>query len=567
MNELENLDQRAHRAAADVRSRAADRPRPTFDASDASLLPAPARLEDHRPRRSLLAAAAVILLVLAGGLAFVTRHQGGDGDGPASPTTSTEPPRPFVATTLPKGMAFSGAVGASSTVNGPQPFGPLSVFGTEPARPELGVGVLRISGSDLIDAKSVEIDGRTVLAYDQQGVGERAVLVRRGQRVVLAMSPSLDRATLARVAEATKIDGDEPKVADDSLPDGFRLLTREPSPTGPDVGVFRGGSAHGPSTLYMAGAGVSDGSGAAGGLVTLESSSGDEARLQSIRLWSDDTSETTVRGHPALVTSSVFPGSPTDEGMNVRRVVTWIERPGELLRVSGFGVTEDELEALAEGVRPVPAAEWASLVERTELGEFSDAANGVTSTAVGAGRFGDGTAWRLAMEESGSAGGIDPEKFMSPRLSVALGGDGDSSSGSSTGTAQTDAAFVATQTLDKGGRHFVAGTIGRAVATVELRRADGSVIETAAIVEGGGYRGWVAELTEDPTIVVALTADGRELDRVSFSDLGGNESPQISEGSAPTTVVSGNAGGTGTGGSDGAPDQPGSAPRPVLPGD
>lgn len=301
--------------------------------------------------------------------------------------------------------------------------------------------------------------------------------------------------------------------------------------------------------------------------------------MQAIRLWSDTVSETTVRGHAALVTSEVFPGLPTDQGTNIRRVVTWLERPGELLRVSGFGVTQVELETLAKGVRPVANKEWASLVERTELGEFNDAANGEKSTGVGTGRFADGTAWRLAAEESGSAGGTDPQPFVTPRLSVALGGDSDSSSGTSSssgassgsgaasGSGQSDAAFLSNQTLDKGGRHFAAGIVGRSVATVELRRPDGSVIGTAAIIDGGGYRGWVAELIEDPTVVVAHAVDGRELDRITFSDLNGNESPQISEGATPTTVVNGNGGGSGaTSSTDVAPAQPGSAPAPVRPG-
>lgn len=544
MNDFEQLDQRARLAADDLRSRAAARPRPAFDPADASLLPAPVRLDRHRSRRPFLAAAAVILLVLAAGLALVVRHQGDNDDGPASPTSTTEPPRPFVATDLPKGLAFSGAADARSAGGDRgSDFSPLQVYGPSIDRPELGVALVPAGASDMDEAKPVEVNGRTVYTYDDVGLGKRAVVVRHGKRAVLAVSPVLDREVLASVAEQSRIDGGEVEVPQAALPDGFHLLTEEPDPIGPSgIAALRGGSLEGSMAVYMrdASSGEAMPEPDETAFVTVGSVAGDEARLQAVRLWSDAASETTVRGHRALLTSSSTPRTGDTPAL-VSRVVTWIERPGELLRVAGYGVSAAELQAVAESVRPVGTKEWSDLVERSQLGEFADTTSSEPSVEIGRGRFADGTGWRLAAEESGSTGGPDPEKIVTPLLIVALGGNSDTSSGVS-GSATPDVIFQSNVTLDQGGRYFTAGIVNPSVDVVELRRVDGSVIERAQMVEGGGRRGWVAELTEDPTVIVALAADGRELDQVTFSNLGENESPPVSKGS-PTTIGGGNGGG------------------------
>lgn len=575
MSDLENLDQRAQRAAGDVRSRAAARPRPAFDADDARLLPAPARLEDRRPRRSLLAAAAVVLLVLAGGLAFVARHQAGDGDGPASPTTTTEPPRPFVATdwTLPKGMTFAGTV-ALVAAGGKREVSPLQIYGPSTDRPELGVGLLTDESNTYADTKKMDVGGRTVLTADNAGLGKRVVIVRRGKLAVFAMSPVLDRSTLADIAEGAEVDRAEAKVPGSVLPDGFRLLAEEPDPFGPMGMVsLRNGAAEGLVSVYARTATRSASGSAPGdiGFVTVASTAGGEPELNAVRLWSTEVSETTVRGKRALLTSAPIPAQPGDPGAVVR-VVTWLERPGELLRVSGYGVSASELKAVADRVRPVGAKEWADLVERTKLGEFTDdrgADGGTPAVEVGKGRFPDGTAWRLTVRQQGVANdGTGAQAFETPELTVALVGSTDTSSGTSSASPEVDVAFRSTTTLHQQGRTFAAGMLG-AVDAVELRRPDGSVIERAQIVDEGGFRGWVAELTEDPTVAVALGVDGRELDRVQLSNFDQNVNPPVSEGPTPGTVPSGNpqvSGSTAGSNPSTEPRWPGSAPPAVLPG-
>ena len=61
--------------------------------------------------------------------------------------------------------------------------------------------------------------------------------------------------------------------------------------------------------------------------------------------------------------------------------------------------------------------------------------------------------------------------------------------GSKQFSATGEQVFLATQSLTTGGRSFGGALIGTDVARVELQDEDGQVIDTPAIVEGGGYRG------------------------------------------------------------------------------
>lgn len=587
MNDFENFDQRARRAAADVRSHAAARPRPVFDPADASLLPAPARLGDRRSRRPLLAAAAVVLLVLAGGLALVVRHQGDDDRGPADTTTTTEPPRPFVATDLPRGLQIAGAIDQSSVASQSMKldaggeFSALQVYGPSVDDPQLGVGLLTDESNDYAEFKKVEAGGRTVLTLDDAGLGKHVVIVRRDKRAVYAMSPVLDRATLADVAEGAVVNGLEVQVPTGVLPDGFDFLTEEPGPLGP-VGEFRNmvtGSLVGSSAVYMRGTTSStsdtpDGPDANtpvvddSATVVVRSMPAEPAGVQAARLFADDVTETSIRGHEALVTTSQVAGSGAG---TVVRMVTWLERPGELLRVTGYGVSVEELTRTAEGVRPVPADEWADLVERTQLGEFSAASDTPPATELGRGRFADGTAWSLLGRDLDDPGG----RSASIELNVAIGGNSDTSTGFSgsgqaigPGNGEPPEVFSQTLVQQRGGRHFAAGLVRSDVARVELLDEQGRSAGAATMLDSSAGRAWVVELTADPTVLVARAAGGQELDRVTMSNLDENQSPEISESGSPQdTVPSGNPESSGTtAGLDPAPGQPGAAPAPVLPG-
>lgn len=91
--------------------------------------------------------------------------------------------------------------------------------------------------------------------------------------------------------------------------------------------------------------------------------------------------------------------------------VGWVERPGEMIRVVGTNVTEDELLAVAEGLHPATEQEWSDLVEQSELGGFGMGFRSGKELGRTTGTFDGGTKWSLAVLQSepdpGADGGSD----------------------------------------------------------------------------------------------------------------------------------------------------------------
>jgi hypothetical protein len=259
-----------------------------------------------------------------------------------------------------------------------------------------------------------------------------------------------------------------------------------------------------------------------------------------------DVDEVTVRGHQALV-ARVDPGGGDTDAW----VVSWAERPGEVVRVTGIGISRAETLAVAEGVSAADDAEWADLVEQTLLGDLRTDLSEMEE--LGRGRFADGTAWVLRLRPATS--GPKGESSASLDLSVAIAGDGDTSSSfSSVGTAidgpggETPAppTFSATTVRRQAGRAFGAGLLTDRVTVVEVVQADGRTRWLAEIVRANGVVAWVAEIPADATELVARDATGAEVGREtipqesadgSSGDGSGSSSGSGSNGSETTVVV------------------------------
>ncbi len=508
MNEhelLERLDERATAAAADLHSAAAARPIPEFDAEHVLLTPL-ATTGRRRLTRPLVGIAAAAVLVAGAGVLWMAVRDGSTPDPAEMPETpATVEPRPFVATKLPEGMSMVGAFDDAQVGDDAALFGPATIYGPSDTEPGLIVYVLgEWSGVDVQDGlERFEVDGRQAYVSEVSvgGGGTMVILPLDDDRAVIAGGPSLSRGELAELATRTAVDDLRATVPEDALPDGWRPLLVEPDAMGlmSPLWSLRAASTSGAWSVYSTG---DDGE----MLAQLGSVVGGEARMFAATLFAERFEEATVRGRRALVIEY----SRTSDFRAV--TVTWLEKPGELLRLSGVGLSIEELLSMAEGVEPVSDDEFADLVERSKLGGL-DADPALT---VGEGRFDDGSRWVLRQGTDGST--------PSPELNVAIaddtgGSSSQSSSGSSSGS-ESGRGLVAVTTVEYEDRTFAAGFVTDGVVAVELRQPDGSVLGNAEVVTGAGHTGWVTELTVPATVAVALDANGNEVGRTTLTRSG-----------------------------------------------
>lgn len=514
---LHDLDRRAASASRDLRARAEARVIPPFKDDLAVTLAAPSTM-GSRSHRPLLSIAAALLLVVGAAVWFSV----GGGDDETSRANTVDAPRPFEATDLPEGLQAAYFASPVRDSGEALSSGPLALFGTSTERPELGLVYLPgFDPAELEGLAPVDFGKRTAYDVGTYGLGQNTLIVPEGGGAVAVLAPSLSRDDVRGIISGFVLDDETVTVPDRDLPDGWHFLGSEPR--GFDVVSPTAALSRGATSSYFAMY-----AGAERATLTVRSGPGSELTVAAVGLLSTDVRALTVRGQPGVLTRTpVDPSNPTETLLTL----AWMESPGEVIQVSGVGVSDEELLVFAEGLRPVERAAWADLVRRSDLGEFQpydDLVDGVSYRELGSGQFLDGTAWRL---EVGTGPDLESDS-ASTRLHVAVedNGSGQSSGSSTSGSPDPDQAFVSTETLDRGGRHFASGLIGDTVDTVQLRRPDGSLISRTELVEADGYRAWVGELTEDPTVVVALDAAGEELDRVTFDDLEANESPEISEG-------------------------------------
>lgn len=511
---LDDLDQRGASAAADLRHRASVRPRPAFDPENLTVLPLFRTGRTSRSRRPLLAVVAAFLLVV--GTATVLAVWPDDEGIDTAGLSTGELLRPFAATDLPAGLAPVGAfeaTGAESTDGEGGPV-PTDLYGPSTDRPGLGVAVATGAfdgGPEPTEAVDLG-GGRTAEVVDTLGVAGTVLVVEVGSEEILVVSRELDRDLLVDVAREVSVVDGRAVIAAATLPAGWRRLGTVPdllNAVSPLMATMRGGVGAEQTVVY--------GDSTRRGPTTfaaVSSSSGDELRLNVTRLFMADVQVVSVRGHEALMGTV----SRDDQGATV--TVAWLDTPGELVRVSGSGLPEDDLLRLAQGVEPLEAEAWTDLLRRSRRGELTGPDGGPAVEPIGEGTFADGTEWVLrAYEADPDSGQRELDLTVVPPDGRTPGDGSSSSSGSaSVSGGEPDSGFIGLNTKDQAGRRFAYGMLGAGVTSVELRRADGVAIGTASTVDGDGLRAWVAELTEAQTTAVALDANGVEVGRLEFGN-------------------------------------------------
>jgi hypothetical protein len=541
-NDFQDLDARAAAAATDLRAAAGSRPRPAFDPERSPAIPvgAPAGAGRAVPRRTLAAVAAALVLV-AGGVIWAAARPDDDRPGPV--TTTTDAPRPFVLGSVPDGFSLAGAgedTGTEQPVSDGSA-GPLAIYGPAPDDPQVGVAAIGTFDPEGlgVEAEPIEVGGVEAYVFDGRGFGPRAVIVPIDDLAVLAFGPTLEREQLVGLIDGARIVDGSVVLGDGALPAGWTELGEEPSVIGllSPVAVLRGSGGAGAHVGYQSGQMTAEDADEVR-TIFISSMPGDEVRLHAPKLAANRTERVTVRGRDAIAGSATTDGG--DGAASTTSFVTWLERPGELIRITAMGVPLDELVRIAESAEPIEAAAWDDLVERTMLGEFDTGEyreSGGELVEMARGRFEDGTAWVVRVWP---ADGEDPTgPNASIDLQVALGGD--STSGSSSGSGAVISsdgqpvpeALGSSTSVNQGGRTFGAGFVGAEVESVVLVGVDGAELGRAEIVSGLGRRAWVAEAVDGAVEVVARAADGTELGRQGFGD----GSAPIPAG--PTTIVEG----------------------------
>ena len=103
-----------------------------------------------------------------------------------------------------------------------------------------------------------------------------------------------------------------------------------------------------------------------------------------------------MRGQHAVISrDSELPGSAGENGVVG---VQWAEPEGQLVTVVGFGVAEDTVLEVAEGLRPANAGEVATLLDQQVVAaprEFDDLADGYVVAASGESESGQ---WRIVAD-------------------------------------------------------------------------------------------------------------------------------------------------------------------------
>jgi hypothetical protein len=367
---------------------------------------------------------------------------------------------------------------------------------------------------------------------------------------IVAISATLDREELARLATATTVTDGVARIDDVALADGWRLLAEDPS--GPmlasGTAVARSGLADARSVAYLE-TNVDEGFVRS---LTVTSRGGDDDLLQLVRLIADDVQEVDLGGTPALLATQQLRGEGMDD--RVLRSLTWQPRPGELVQITAFDVDEQLLLDAAASARPIPEAEWAELVRQTKLGLLGQGGG----TVIADGNLADGTPFSLRFDAEGQT--LD--------LNVAIDDDGAGSSGSA--TASTDMAgqpegtrWYASATSDIGGRTFDAGLVSADVAFVSVRRdgvelvrLDARALEldaqaTEEVGELLGTSRWYAfERPEGAVELVLIRTDGSEGPSMG---LDGSMVTETAPDGSTVTIIEGGSGteggsSTGTGG-------------------
>ena len=499
------IDDRGRVAAADLRERAAARPVPTFDPAElvesasTAAAPQPRPLRAGRTAPRLLAVAAAVLLVA--GAAWAVGGVGEDPSADPAGVTSTSQP-PLLPSQLPEGSwELAGAADTTGVELGDTPTSALVLYGAEPSRPRVGVVQVK-EGFEPSDFPAepdatLTVDGTEVTVFDGTLFGGRTAVVEFDDgTAVFVMGDDIERQAIAELAAAVE-PGDPPTVAEDALPDGWRRLGEEPDGInqGMPYAMMRGANTS-PARLAVYLTDDPDQMLS----ISVGPAADPNAQLRSAAIipMASEHEEVDIAGRQGLVASVPV----QDVEMGPIQMVTWVTEAEAVVRVTGMGVEREDLLAVARSLDPVTDAEWAQVIEDSQLGRLPGAnlgEKGPTSPPeadLAAGEFDDGTAWVLRVRTDGAL-----------ELDVALSSpDGSSGSAMTTSSLSTDT-IISTTVTDVGGRRFLAALARSSIERVEVRLPDGTVVTatpTAAVPPGdlvhpdtagpGGLVWFVAEL-------------------------------------------------------------------------
>lgn len=501
------LDARAAAAADDLRAVAARRPVPTFTPDR---LPTPLPAASGRSRRPLAIAAAVLLVAGAvGGAVALTR--GGDGDGNLK-AAGVDRPRPFVAGALPDGLQLAGVFSSDDAAADEEALlGRFHLYADD-GTPVAGIALAppieelvddvdgdgEITGDERPEV--VTVDG-TEVWHIQPVFGTTWSAVDHGDRTVVAIAPDLTAAQRDALAAGASLEAGVLRVDPGTVEAWeLRAVLDDGMDAFPIAGSRRGIGRDGHQAVYFGGGGETG--------LTVTSTAAQDGAIEAMTLLAPDHGPVRVRGRDGLLVRF-----PVDEHTPDMVSVSWEERPGERVTVGGIGLTEAQVLAIAEDVRPAAAEEWQILERDTRLGRLSDVVNheGTAVDELAAGELPGGVVYRVTWLTPSS----DADPARGPQvegLDVTLRVPGSDSTGSTSWDGP--APFGETVVAGSGGRHLAAGIVDEAVVTVRIERSDGSVVGEHEVRAAGGHRAWAAELVEDGLVAVALDASGAELTRM-----------------------------------------------------
>jgi hypothetical protein len=202
----------------------------------------------------------------------------------------------------------------------------------------------------------------------------------------------------------------------------------------------------------------------------------------------------TVRGHEGWF----VPASTDGDALQIT-ALGWREGTGVLVTVTGFGLTEDELRAAAESLRPATDEEWDELLAR---GDDAPISNEDMPTLA------EGPSWRYARD------GDDGVCFEVVEAAGASGTCYSDGPRLSEGAEQTDEGW------------WFHGRVADEVAQVVLQQDGEAPQRVDTVPMDGGGRAWAALLPNGgATTLTALDAAGGEVERTTFDAGVGVERP------------------------------------------
>lgn len=510
---LKDLDARGEAAARDLATSAGARPLPPFTVSD-DVDAIPVIPASRRTRHRVLAvAAAVLALGAAGAVAAVRRA---DDPNRRGTPVATAVVRAHGAAWLPPGLEAVGAGEDRGDSVGRATSG-LAIYGPSVEDPQVGVALVRDWSIAEVakdgNGRRFDADGVAALDLSGSGLAPTAILIddpaSPGDGIV-ALSPGLGPEELVALARATSADGDRATIRASALPAGWTHLADDPGGVfaGSPIAAGRSGPPSTRSIIYAAGDATDPGRMR---MVAVETRLGDASVLATVRVAAATTERVEVQGRDALLSTAPSP----EAGGHAQLTLTWLEDPGQVVRVTGFGLTRAELLRVAESVTAIDEATWRDLVERAELDLLGDA----EGVLLARGSLADGTAWALGTARehgTGDEGSLD--------LRVASDGDGDAVSSSFSSSPDRLRASIVTQS---GGRRVLGGLVDPEVTAIEVRGTDGERLagvpthrveldpaDAEAAGNGVADSSWfVIELTDDAVELVLLDRNGNVLQR------------------------------------------------------